>query len=134
VRVIIDTNVFISGVFFSGTPYRILGAWQKGKLQMIISQEILEEYKKVAEILLKQFPMVDLGPIIGLVVKEAKIYDSKKLPNNVCEDPDDDKFLACAITSGCKVIVSGDKLLLKVSGYQGIQVLKPRAFMEKYLS
>ena len=51
----------------------------------------------------------------------------------MCEDPEDDKFFACAITSDSRVIISGDKHLLKVSGYHGIKVLKARAFVENYL-
>jgi predicted nucleic acid-binding protein len=55
VRVILDTNVFVSGVFFSGPPYRILEAWRGGKLQLVASQEILEEYQRVGETLAEQF-------------------------------------------------------------------------------
>jgi len=55
------------------------------------------------------------------------------LPEKVCDDPDDDKFLACALVSGCKLIVSGDKHLLKVSGFGNIEILRPRDFVEKYL-
>jgi putative PIN family toxin of toxin-antitoxin system len=51
VRVILDTNVFVSGVFFSGRPFRILEAWRDRKLQLIASQEILEEYQRVGETL-----------------------------------------------------------------------------------
>jgi uncharacterized protein len=51
----------------------------------------------------------------------------------VCEDPDDDKFIECAIASKTEIIVSGDKHLLKVTGYQGINVLKPREFVDFYL-
>ena len=58
---------------------------------------------------------------------------SAALKQPICEDPDDDKFFACALASGSKVIISGDKHLLKVTGYQGIQVLKPREFVDKYL-
>ena len=46
----------------------------------------------------------------------------------VCDDPDDDKFLACALASGAKVIVSGDKHLLKVSGYHGSQRVANRKY------
>ena len=63
-RVILDKNVFASGVFFSGPPYRILEAWRDGKLQLVVSQEILEEYRRVGERLAKQFPGVNLQPII----------------------------------------------------------------------
>lgn len=54
-----------------------------------------------------------------------------KLPEAACDDSHDDKFLACAITSRTPVIVSGDKHLLNVSGYQGISVLSPRKFVDK---
>jgi predicted nucleic acid-binding protein len=51
----------------------------------------------------------------------------------VCSDPDDDKFLACAIAGGSKIIVSGDKHLLKISGFQGIEILKPQELVNRYL-
>ncbi|MBK7449987.1 MAG: hypothetical protein IPJ47_11370, partial [Anaerolineales bacterium] len=68
------------------------------------------------------------------VIEHAKVYQPVKLSEPFCEDPDDDKFFACALASGSKVIVSGDKHLLKVSGYQGIEVLKPREFLDRYLA
>lgn len=49
-------------------------------------------------------------------------------------DPDDDKFLSCAKTAGVEIIVSGDKHLLRVSGWAGIQILPPREFVEGYLT
>ena len=48
-RIILDTNVFVSGVFFSGPPYEILAAWRDGKVQLVISPEILEEYQRAGE-------------------------------------------------------------------------------------
>lgn len=57
-----------------------------------------------------------------------------KLPEPVCEDPDDDMFIACALASGAKIIVSGDKLLRNVSGYQNIEILSPRQFFDRYLA
>jgi predicted nucleic acid-binding protein len=58
---------------------------------------------------------------------------SLQLPAPVCADPDDDKFIACALASNAKIICSGDRHLLDVNGYQGIEIIKPRAFTEKYL-
>lgn len=49
-KVVLDTNVFISGVFFSGPPYEVLNAWREGKIQLAISQEILREYWRVGEV------------------------------------------------------------------------------------
>jgi putative PIN family toxin of toxin-antitoxin system len=134
VRVILDTNVFVSGVFFAGPPYRILEAWRDGELQLVVSQEILEEYQRVGETLAEQFPGINLQPIIDLVTPNAEIFPNQVLPGSVCEDPDDDKFIACAIVSRCKVIVSGDRHLLKVPGFGGIKVMRPRQFIDEYLS
>jgi putative PIN family toxin of toxin-antitoxin system len=134
VRLILDTNVFVSGVFFSGPPSQILEAWRGGRFHIIISQDILDEYKRVGEILSGQFPVIDLWPIIELVTAEAEMYPSHTMPEPVCDDPDDDKFISCAISAKCKIIVSGDKHLLKVSGFNGIEVIKPREFVDKYLT
>jgi putative PIN family toxin of toxin-antitoxin system len=132
-KIILDTNVFISGIFFSGPPSRILKAWQNSRLQIVLSQEILNEYQRVAESLAAQFPTIDILPIIELMTIHAQLIDVEDFDLSVCDDPDDNKFMECAIASNSKIIISGDKHLLKVSGYQGITVLKPREFVDSYL-
>lgn len=132
-KVVMDTNVLVSGIFFSGAPYQVLRAWQSGEFELVVSQEILEEYKRVGETLGEDRPAIDWKPVYDFVVSHAKVYKPVKLKEPVCEDPDDDKFFACALASGCEIIISGDKHLLKVSGYQGIDVLKPREFLDRYL-
>jgi len=67
------------------------------------------------------------------VLVNAQAFPPTVLDRQVCTDPDDDKFLACAVASGASTIVSGDKHLLSVSGYRGIEALRPRAFLERYL-
>jgi len=122
------------GASVSGPPYRILSAWQSGEFEPAVSQEILDEYGRVGEVLADEHPRIDLNPIFKFVIEHAKVYKPIKLTEPVCEDPDDDKFIACALSSDCGVIISGDKHLLRVSGYRGIEVLKPREFMDRYLS
>ena len=133
-KIVLDTNVFISGIFFSGPPSQILQAWKNKKLQIVLSQDILNEYHRVAESLSLKFPAIDLSKIIELVMVHGQFVDSTNLDIAVCEDPDDNKFIECAIASGTKIIVSGDKHLLKITGYQGIAVLKPREFVNRYLN
>lgn len=132
-KIVLDTNVFVSGVFFTGPPYRILEAWRDGKIQLVISEDILEEYGRVGETLARQFPSVDLQPFFHLVAVTAEITPSKRFASPLCDDPDDDMFIACALAGKCKVIISGDKHLLKMSGFRGIKVLRPREFFERYL-
>ena len=67
-RIILDTNVFISGIFWSGPPSKIFDAWVKNKVKLVISPEILDEYKRVAETLYKKNFESDLAPIFNLII------------------------------------------------------------------
>jgi uncharacterized protein len=134
VKVVLDTNVLISGIFFSGPPYRILAAWRAGEIELVLSREIFDEYCRTAEILAKDFPPVDLQAILSLINRDASFVDAPVLPGQVCADPDDDKFIACAIASHTDIIISGDKHLLRVNGFEGIRVIRPSEFMDRWLS
>ncbi len=133
-KIILDTNVLISGIFFSGPPYRILKAWKEGKIQIAVSKEILAEYHRVAEELSEKFPSVEISQILALFTIHAEMVNTQGLEVSVCEDPDDNMFISCALGSKSKIIVSGDKHLLKISGYQEIEVFKPRIFLDNYLN
>jgi putative PIN family toxin of toxin-antitoxin system len=133
VKIVLDTNVFISAIFFSGPPAKILQAWKDGKIQIVLTRDILKEYRRVAEELSGKFPKVDTRRILELMSNYGELVETQGISVAVCEDQDDDKFLECAIATGSKLIVSGDKHLLNVSGYEGISVLKPREFVDIYL-
>jgi putative PIN family toxin of toxin-antitoxin system len=133
VRLVLDTNVIISGVYFSGPPYDILDAWRRGRIEFVVSAEILDEYRQVGEQLVKQFPVVQVEAFLELLTLRARIVNAPPLKEKVCSDPDDDKFLACAIASGTRTICSGGKALLKASGYKGITVLNPKDFVVAHL-
>ena len=132
-RVILDTNVLISGVFFAGPPSQILKAWRDGRFDLVLSEEIIEEYQRVGEALARRFPGLPLGPVLELIVARSRICLSPPLPEVACDDPADDKFLACALAGGARVIVSGDKALLRTTGYGGARVVTPRQFITQYL-
>ncbi|MBA4369565.1 MAG: putative toxin-antitoxin system toxin component, PIN family [Desulfobacterium sp.] len=132
-RIILDTNVFISGIFFSGPPSQILKAWEKQSLKIVLSQQILDEYQRVADELSTKYPLVDIMPIIELLTIYGQFVDTKDVDISICEDPDDDKFIECAIAGKCEIIVSGDAHLLRLTAYKGIKIIKPRNFIEEYL-
>jgi putative PIN family toxin of toxin-antitoxin system len=133
VKIILDTNVFISGIFFGGPPYQILESWRDGKVNIVLSEEIFAEYQRVANELSKQFKAVDISVFLDLIMVNAKWVEAPELPLSVSSDPDDDKFLSCALASKTKIIVSGDKHLLAVSGYRNIEIIKPSSYIERYL-
>jgi len=133
IRAIIDTNVLMSGIFWSGTPAKILDAWQKEKIKMIISPDILDEYTRVSQILAIKYPGIDIDPIIELVTVFSELYIPKQLLSPISRDPDDDKFIALAIAANCKIIVTGDGDLLDIDANIGIECIKPGNFINKYL-
>jgi uncharacterized protein len=130
-RVILDTNVIMSAIFFGGIPGKLLEAQKSQKLILVLSPEILSEYQEVAQRLADKFH-VEYEPILEWITVNSEMVSNSTLKTQVSTDPDDDKFISCALASGSKIICSGDKHLLDVNGYQGIEILKPRGFIEKY--
>ena len=132
-RIVLDTNVFVSGIFFGGPPYQILDKWRKGKVEIVLTKEIFLEYQRVVEELSLQYKEVDIATFFDLMTVNGTWVEAPQLPFGVSTDPDDDKFLSCALAGKTKIIVSGDKHLLKVSGYRNIDVIKPSTFIERHI-
>jgi len=132
-KVVIDTNVFVSGIFWSGPPYTILKAWKGGKIEPVVSGAILEEYDRVALELSERFKHIDLSYWIKLISISATVVNVPEQSERICKDPEDDKFILCAEAADRAPVISGDKHLLDVDGYHGIEVLKPKDFVRKYL-
>lgn len=130
-RVVLDTNVLMSGIFFSGPPARIVQKFAAGELNLALSEEIIEEYYRVGEELADRYPGVDPVPLVDVVVTYGRIYQVAELPRQVCDDPDDDKFLACALACGGRLVISGDRALLRASGYREVIVVCPRDFLKE---
>lgn len=134
-NIVVDTNVLMSGIFFGGVPGRIVNAWSVGRLQMVLSTEILDEYRRVGADLAARYPAraIALGPVLALVAMHATVVHAPPLAAPASADAADDMFLAAAIASATPLIVSGDAHLLDVSGWRGVTVLTPRAFVDRYL-
>jgi len=132
-RVVLDTNVLVSGIFFTGPPATILAAWASRRFELVASIEVLAEYRRVGARLGSRYPLVDAEPLLDLVTRESRIVDPIPVPTSACDDPDDIMFLACAIAGQAHIVVTGDRALLRASGFQGIEVVTPREFLRRYL-
>lgn len=135
-NVVVDTNVLVSGLLFGGVPGRILSSWSAGAFRMVITPAILDEYRRVGIELSKgRKPLVEaFEALLAMLTVHALLVDAPRFPEPVSEDADDDKFLAAALAANTRIIVSGDKHLLRVSGWRGIEVLKPRQFVDRYIN
>ncbi len=92
---------------------------------LVLSVPIFDEYRRASTHLAQRFGGVDIERLVVLVATSSEFVDPPPLPDQVCSDPDDDKFLACALAARCPIIVSGDRALLRQSGYAGIAATCP---------
>ncbi len=113
-KVVLDTNVLISGIFFSGPPARILAAWADGEFELVAS--------------------VDINTILDLVTRETRIVEPVPVPVSACDDSDDLKFLACALSGGARFVVTDDQALLRAFAFEGLEVVSPREFVRRCLA
>ena len=129
-RVVLDTNVVASGFVFGGHPETILLAWALAKIEVFASPEILWEYEATLHKLSKKNPtdvqqwLLFLHDRLNLTAPNRQVV--------LCRDPDDDKFLSCAVSAKADFIISGDKDLLTLKTCEGIPILKPAEFLKTH--
>ena len=131
-KVVLDTNVFVSGVFFSGPPSRVLKAWRDGRLTVVYSPEIFEEYDRVFTELTHDFPKINPRPILDFLVFYGEVVYPANVTVTGCRDPADDKFLQCLLASKADCLISGDRDLLD-DKFEDCSVVSPRQFCDRYL-
>jgi putative PIN family toxin of toxin-antitoxin system len=126
-RVVIDTNLFVSS-FWGGKPKKLIDLFIKGKIQLLISPQILEEISRVLKEILGD------DSEINYFIKLISLNSIEIIPNVtlqvIKEDPSDNKFLECAVVGKADYIISGDKHLLDLRKYQGIPIIKVDEFLK----
>jgi putative PIN family toxin of toxin-antitoxin system len=132
IRVVIDTNVFVSS-FFGSTPKRIIDFWKKEEILLCLSKDVLDEYVDVLQrVGLKGENEIE--ELLSLFAKGFNILFTTKTSKikAVKDDPDDDKFIECAVALRAEIIITGDKGLRKMGEYMGIKILTPREFLKTH--
>jgi putative PIN family toxin of toxin-antitoxin system len=127
-RIVIDTNVVISGIFWKGNPNRILRAWFKDKFDVLISPGILIEYEKVIKRMESGLSAEEIQKWIEIIVNHSIIIEAPLILKVVDVDPDDNKFIECAVFGDADYIISGDRHLLNLNEYEQIKILSPSQF------
>ena len=126
-KVVVDTNVIIAGLVAEGVCRDIV----KRRLpacDLFTSRGLLDE---LAEKLRNKFGLhLDELPLLKIYEAEATVIKPSRLPKPVCRDADDDEVLATALAAKAEIILTGDKDLLVLKGFQGIKIFSPRQFVE----
>ena len=133
IKAILDTNVFISGVFWKGAPSEILKAWQEERFRLAISLPILEEYRRVLDELTKERAISVLTSILKIIELHSEMVEPVSFTEAVCSDPDDDKFLEAAIAAGADYVVEWDRAFLNLKSHLGVEIVRPSRFLKLLL-
>ena len=131
-KIVVDTNVVISGVFFGGFPGQILKAIASSKITACATMSIVDEYMEIVdEMISRKQGTLNRNILMPLINSLEMIEPKTHL--EISRDPDDDKFIECAKDADALYIVSGDKDLLTIEEYDGIQIITAKEFCDRYL-
>ena len=129
IRVLPDTNIIISSVFWRGKPYEVIRKGILGEYQLVISAEILDEV--VDKLRNKfQFPEESIQELIDILMTYCHIVDVKS-KFDVVRDRKDNKIIECAFDGKADYIVTGDPDLLVLKESKGIKIITARKFLEE---
>ena len=131
IRVVLDTNVLVSALLFGGIPGKLIPLWKSKRITPLLSREILDEYLRVLA-----YPKFNLtkDEILFIITQEILpwfeiVESTRKGISYVLEDPEDDKFIHCAISGKADFLISGDQHLLLLPN-PPVPILSVRDFLE----
>ena len=137
-RVVADTNVVVSGLFWRGPSRFVLDAARTGAIQLFTTAPLLAELEDVLnrQRFLSKITQADATPrsLVLSYAALATIVKPASIDPVILEDPDDDAVLECAISADADVIVSGDSHLRRLEEYSNIRILSARQMMEQLSS
>ena len=129
--VVVDTNVIISAIFWPGTSRRCLALWARRRFHLALTVPVFEEYAEAARRIAAGIPEVNPEPWLNWIERKGKVYESASVGKQRSRDRDDDPFLACALASGAKTIISKDNDLLALKKPFGVAILTPQQFLAR---
>lgn len=131
-RVVLDTNVLVSGTFWSRQSSRIITLIGQKAVKLVLSRSILEEYNRVMnyeEIRAKVQHHHERSEVVQKILLLAEVITPTEHFEVIKEDPDDDKFIDAAVAGHAHYIISQDKHLLALKEFRGIKIITPEEFL-----
>jgi putative PIN family toxin of toxin-antitoxin system len=131
VKVVVDTNVLVSAFLFGGKPRKLILLWQRGTIRPLASKEIIDEYLRVLT-----YPKFKLAEkeinflLYHEILPYFEVINVGSDPRIIKKDPEDDKFIRCALAGKAKWIIAGDRHRLALKTYQKIKILTPSDFLQ----
>lgn len=126
---VLDTNIFISSVFWDGDSYRIVQKALDNEIIVFISKEIINEIKRV---LARDFNLTnhEIDNIIDAIALFTHLIETKEKVDIIKEDDEDNCIIECALASDARFIITQDNHLLRLKNFRNIKILNPSEFLE----
>jgi putative PIN family toxin of toxin-antitoxin system len=132
-RAVLDANVYVSAIIHpAGTPGRLIeGFLREANFELVLSPAIVDEvlralgYRKVRRLLRGADAQLWFEDVVLL----ADVVVDRELAG-ICDDPDDDKYIAAALEGRASHVVTGDRPFLALGEHAGVAIVTPRAFLD----
>lgn len=131
-RVIIDTNIWISGLFWGGVPFQILEKFYRRLIIPCFSRETFNEWND------KVGALAQITGKLELYLKDKRLIEKNSLfvfPQekiDICRDPKDNKFLEAATASAANFLISGDRDLITLKRIKETHIITPAQFLKLF--
>ncbi len=134
-KIVLDTNVWLSGTFWQGNPYKIIKLAERREVEIIITKQILEEIIHVLnkEVKFKKFiedRRLAIGDLVRTILSISILTATKSKISAIKADTEDNKVLEAAAGGNADFIVSGDRHLLDFKQFNEIKIIKPKEFLD----
>jgi putative PIN family toxin of toxin-antitoxin system len=132
VRVVPDTNVYVSALLWTGIPHRLLRLAEAGELTLVTTPAIMEELRAVLgrpkfKLRIRSL-QTSVAELMESLLSMVEVIPDLPIEPVIKRDPDDDKILACAVAAQAEWLISGDNHLLSVKRYKRIPIITPSQF------
>lgn len=130
-RIVADTNIYISALFWRGNPYKLIHLCFEGKAKLVVSKPIIEELERVL-LTEEKFRMEreDVAMYSRIILSNADLVAPNFTLKVIEKDPADDRILECAVEGEADYLISGNKHLLEVKEFQGIKIITAKQMLE----
>ncbi len=130
-RMVLDTNVVISALFWKGAPRTVYDLGKAGRVKLLHSISMEQELIRVLSCSKFGLTAVEILPIINDLRKRVQLIEVTSSLCAIKGDPTDNIFLECAVDGKADYIISGDHHLLNMGSFRAISIITPRSFLEQ---
>ena len=129
IRVVLDTNIIVSSVFWKGNPHEVVRRGILGEYQLVASAEILDEVANKLRTKFK-FPEESIQELVDILLTHSLIVEPTS-KFDVVRDKSDNKVIECAFDGKADFIVTGDPDLLDLKEFKSTKIIAAKEFLEK---